>query len=469
MERPIPRRNEAEAAAVVKRRESGHWRSKVEEYGMISDLSGFDNLRAVIEGEATVQRRKRRRKRKRKRKKNKHAQHPLLVDAGKPAIDTEQAGRDEAVRTVEVSKMDLIEIPATDVPQKPAVSFSSSSSFLVDTAVKESKMIATVQAVKSRTGGNGDEAGSEDVFGLFSSSPEDGNLISNISSKNSTGKMLSVEATINKDSKTVWRNELKTVVAEETVDVGKREIHAENAKCVETVKSPETEPAQNTVLRRLLRKPRYFDSPNGFWARSFSCGEDHPAAAANCTVQKRLKPCFLCVSLQHNGKHCVQGRGHQANCQEKQDENNLTYIICLRCGDSGHDMFSCGGDYSPDDLKRIQCYVCNGFGHLSCVNVLDTSPAEVSCYNCGQTGHLGSECTKFPKVARGSNAPALCHRCREEGHFARTCTLSRKRARRVQTEMRRSLGSSSAPPSLCGPQNDAKDEIQERLIINVDQ
>ncbi|EOY09643.1 Uncharacterized protein TCM_025041 isoform 2, partial [Theobroma cacao] len=425
MERPIPTRNEAEAAAVVKRRESGHWRSKVEEHGMISDLSGFDNLRAMIEGEATVQRRKRRRKRKRKRKKNKQAQHPLLVDAGKPAIDTEQAGRDEAVRTVEVSKMDLIEIPATDVPQKPAV----------DTAVKESKMIATVQAVKSRTGGNGDEAGSEDVFGLFSSSPEDGNLISNISSKKSTGKMLSVEATINKDSKTVWRNELKTVVAEETVDVGKREIHAENAKCVETVKSPETEPAQNTVLRRLLRKPRYFDSPNGFWARSFSCGEDHPAAAANCTVQKRLKPCFLCGSLQHNGKHCVQGRDHQANCQEKQDENNLTYIICLRCGDSGHDMFSCRSDYSPDDLKRIQCYVCNGFGHLSCVNVLDTSPAEVSCYNCGQTGHLGSECTKFPKVARGSNAPALCHRCREEGHFARTCTLSRK------TEMRRSLGS----------------------------
>lgn len=48
---------------------------------------------------------------------------------------------------------------------------------------------------------------------------------------------------------------------------------------------------------------------------------------------------------------CLQGRDHQANCQEKQDENNLTYIICLRCGDSGHDMFSCGGDYSPDDLK----------------------------------------------------------------------------------------------------------------------
>ncbi|XP_021283367.1 uncharacterized protein LOC110415917 isoform X2 [Herrania umbratica] len=444
MERPIPIRNEAEAAA-VKRRESGQWRSKVEEYEMISDLSGFDNLRAMIEGEATVQRRKRRRKR--KKKKNNHVQHPLPVDTGKPAIDTEQA-----VRTVEVSNMDLIEIPATDVPQKLAV----------DTAVKESKMIATVQAVKSRTGGNGNEAGSEDVFGLFSSSSEDDNLISNISTKKSTGKLVSVEVTINKDSNTVWRNELKTVVAEETVDVGKREIHAANAKCVETLKLPETEPAQNTVLPRLLRKPRYFDSPTGFWARCFSSGEDHPAAAANCTLPKRLKPCFLCGSLQHNGKHCLQGlfcfvcreEVTQANCPEKQEENNLTCILCLRCGDSGHDMFSCRRDYSPDDLKKIQCYVCNGFGHLSCVNVLDTSPAEVSCYNCGQSGHLGSESTKFPKVPRGSNAHALCYRCREEGQFARTCTLSRKHVRRVQTEMRRSLESSSAPPSLCEPQNE---------------
>lgn len=43
-----------------------------------------------------------------------------------------------------------------------------------------------------------------------------------------------------------------------------------------------------------------------------------------------------------------------------------------------------------------------------------------------------------------------------------------QRARRVRAKMRRSLGSSCAPPN-CGPQNDIKDangKIQEILIIN---
>ncbi|XWS56122.1 hypothetical protein CRYUN_Cryun09bG0059400 [Craigia yunnanensis] len=450
MEKTITRNESREgAAAPSKGREGSQWRSKAEEYQMISNLTGFDSLRAMMEGEATLKRRKRRRRRNRNRKKNNnefqfHAEQPVAVDDGQPAIDTEQAGRDEAVKTVEVSKWDLIEISDTDVPQKPNV----------HTVVRENKMIETVQAVKSRTEGNGDEAGPKEVIDLCSSSSEDDGLISNISSRKSTGEMVSAESTINEDGKTVRRKELKTVVAEETVDAGKKEMHAEKPKCIETVKSPEKS-AESAVLRKLLRKPRYFDS----WARCFSCGEDH-AAAANCRLQKRVKACFLCGSLQHVGTHCAQGQywfvcggGHQANdCLEKQEESK-NYIICLRCGDSGHDMFSCRSDYSPDDLKKIRCYICNDFGHLSCVKLPDTSPTEVSCYNCGQSGHLGSECSKCPKVAGESKSPALCYRCREEGHFARTCTLSRKHARRVQAKMR-SLGSSSAPPN-CGPQNDA--------------
>lgn len=27
--------------------------------------------------------------------------------------------------------------------------------------------------------------------------------------------------------------------------------------------------------------------------------------------------------------------------------------VCLKCGNSGHDMFSCRNDYSPDDLKVV--------------------------------------------------------------------------------------------------------------------
>ena len=80
-------------------------------------------------------------------------------------------------------------------------------------------MIETVQAVKRRIGGTGDEAGPKEVINLCSLSSEDDGLISNIISRKSTGEMVSAEATINEDGKTVRRKELKNVVAEETVSV----------------------------------------------------------------------------------------------------------------------------------------------------------------------------------------------------------------------------------------------------------
>ncbi|XVE96205.1 hypothetical protein REPUB_Repub02eG0201500 [Reevesia pubescens] len=430
MEKTIPIRNEGREAA-ANTGECSEWRSKAEEYDIVSNLTGFDNLRAMMEGEATVNRRKRRRRRRKKKLKN---------------------NNDE-------------------------FQFHAQQLFPVDAAIKEIKMIEPLQALKSRTEGNIDEARPKEFIDLCSSSSYDDGLVSNISSIKSNGEMASVEATVNEDTKTVRREELKSIVAEENVEAGKKEMHAEKAKCVETVKSPE-KLVENTVLRMLLRKPRYYDLPSGSWASCLSCGEDHPTAA-NCRLQKQVKACYLCGSLQHTGQHCAQGqysfvcrgtRNQVNDWPEKQEENNLNYVICLRCGDSGHDMFSCRSDYSLNDLKEIRCYVCQDFGHLNCVKLSDTSPAEVSCYNCGQFGHLGSECSKCPKVAGSSKSPTLCYRCREEGHFARTCTLSRKHARRVQAKMRRSLGSSSAPPK-CGPQNDSKDtkgEIQERLIIDIE-
>ena len=89
MEKTITRNEGGEgAAAPSKRIEGSQWRSKAEEYQMISNLTGFDNLRAVMEEEATVNRRKRRRRRRRRRRnrnrKNNndfqfHAQQPVPV------------------------------------------------------------------------------------------------------------------------------------------------------------------------------------------------------------------------------------------------------------------------------------------------------------------------------------------------------------------------------------------------------
>ncbi|KAA8518416.1 hypothetical protein F0562_015890 [Nyssa sinensis] len=216
------------------------------------------------------------------------------------------------------------------------------------------------------------------------------------------------------------------------VKVAEEKKQADSSKDAEPRISLETESVEragNTVLQKLLRGPRYFDLPKNGWGMCFNCGEDDHTAV-NCIVQKRKKPCFVCGRLEHNAKHCKQrkhcvicrGSGHLAkDCIEKHPTNNGNSKICLRCGDSGHNMFSCTNDYFPDDLKKIQCYVCKAFGHLCCADFIDEDPRQVSCYNCGQSGHLGSGCTKPRGIASGSQSTILCYKCGEQGHFAREC------------------------------------------------
>lgn len=152
--------------------------------------------------------------------------------------------------------------------------------------------------------------------------------------------------------------------------------------------------------------------------------EDHETA--NCILRKKkLKPCHLCGSLNHNWKHCmkISGRTNHGNfLPEQPQENNFDFITCLRCENVGHDMFSWRSDYCPDDIKEMQCYVCKSFGHLCCVTVPETSPREVSCYYCGQSGHLGDDNEKLKRIRK---RPFSCYRCGEEGHFCKKLYSSR--------------------------------------------
>ncbi|KAF8049008.1 hypothetical protein N665_2328s0001 [Sinapis alba] len=127
------------------------------------------------------------------------------------------------------------------------------------------------------------------------------------------------------------------------------------------------------VLKKLLRPSRYFDPPDeaGLMTDS-SCEEQEDSR----------KRCFICASFEHVGEQCSMG-GHDS-CPN--DES-----ICLRCGDMGHDMSLCKYEYSEDDLKDVQCYVCKRFGHMCCGEALSSSWA-VSCYKCGKLGHVGLGC-----------------------------------------------------------------------------
>ncbi|EOY10094.1 PREDICTED: protein AIR1 [Theobroma cacao] len=280
------------------------------------------------------------------------------------------------------------------------------------------------------------------VVDLTSSSSEEGEAdvagTSGVAEEADFDLKVNKTVTIKKKKKTKSEKVIITEDGDKAEMIEKAETveEAEMAKAAETIESvdPNTvDISDNIVLRKLLRGPRYFDPPDSSWQTCFNCGEEGHMAV-NCTsASKRKKPCFVCGSLDHGARQCSKAQdcfickksGHRAkDCPDKHKSGSKNGKICLRCGDSGHDMFSCWKDYSHGDLKEIQCYICKNFGHLCCVNFVDTSASEVSCYRCGQLGHTGLSCGKSrgdTKETTDNASPSICYKCGEGGHFAREC------------------------------------------------
>lgn len=55
------------------------------------------------------------------------------------------------------------------------------------------------------------------------------------------------------------------------------------------------------------------------------------------SLNEQGRDCFICKQHGHRAKDCP--------------ERNKSSKICLRCGDLGHEMFTCRNDYCPEDLK----------------------------------------------------------------------------------------------------------------------
>ncbi|CAD5324760.1 unnamed protein product [Arabidopsis thaliana] len=202
----------------------------------------------------------------------------------------------------------------------------------------------------------------------------------------------------------LWKDQDEENVVEEDV------VRGEEEDC-EVEKSDEQkngETASSLVMTKLLRGARYFDPLDAGWVTCYSCGEQGHINVDCLAPTTRRKPCFICASLEHSARQCTKGH----DCFKY--NSGFKGAVCLRCGDFGHDMILCKYEYSKEDLKNIQCYVCKSFGHLCCVEPDDSLSWDVSCYKCGQLGHTGL----------GRDSPSVCYKSKGAAHFARQCPKS---------------------------------------------
>ncbi|XP_034693363.1 uncharacterized protein LOC117920112 isoform X2 [Vitis riparia] len=390
--------------------------SSLDEFKMLSDLSNFKNLAAMMEAEAFM-RKKKIKRRKKKRKIEFEAQDEITVDVG---LGQEQPDTVKAVTMAKAVEAGSVSVSENINPEKLFVdevkagvqpnsikavdmrkASETESVSVTKNIVSEKLFVSNFKIDEERISQEAKKkcTKNEEVM----SSLDEFKMLSDLSNFKNLAAMMEAEAFMrckkSKKRRKKKRNMEFEVPFPINVDSVREQKQVDTCKSVDTVKLFQIESIDikdNIVLQKLLQAPRCFDPPESSWRMCHNSEEEAQTAVA-CSAEKQKKPCFLCGSFKHSGNHCKQARNcfvyersqHTRSCPEKNQGNCPSSMICLRCGGSGHDMLFCRSEYSSDDLKEIQCYVCKRFGHLCCVDFPDI-PRQASCYKCGHYGHLGS-------------------------------------------------------------------------------
>ncbi|KHG05142.1 Cellular nucleic acid-binding [Gossypium arboreum] len=290
------------------------------------------------------------------------------------------------------AKFEIEENESGPLDSKPLMVLSSSDADEAneDLSLKIVEKALLVKATRFSEGCHGvsDDPGVVSVVGLASSSRGGSDVAGTSGGREQADLDLESKKIVRRKKKKTKTE--KVTVAEdgnkaemiEKVETVEEIIMANDVETVESLDSNTVDKSDNIVLRKLLRGARYFDPPDSGWETCYNCGEEGHMAVNCKSASKRKKPCFLCGSLDHGARQCS---------------------------------------------KEIQCYVCKSFGHLCCVNSVDTNAREVSCYRCGQVGHTGLSCGRSrgeTKETTDNGSPSICYQCGGGGHLARECITS---------------------------------------------
>ncbi|KAJ4705477.1 Zinc finger, CCHC-type [Melia azedarach] len=322
----IVEKEEGNRSEKERRRNERREKSKLDLYEKLNDLSGFENLKAMIEAEASLRTKKRDRKKKGKIELCAQENDNIDVDEW-----VQQLSEDEALKMVEASKLESLPISKIMEAQNQVIDAAKedegggSGRTLETTGADDvGNSVETTKATGVESGVNSVEL---EVIDIVSSSSEDDGLVSDVSLgrsvENTVESVLTTKATgaddrvnsvpvIDEVDKSIsdvisGRNVENTMPADPVVGEKKRKRRRKKTK----IKAKDTtddaregdDAKDNIVLRVLLRKPRYFDPPDWNVKTCSICGKENHTAES-CNAQNQKKPCFLCGSPTHIWKYC---------------------------------------------------------------------------------------------------------------------------------------------------------------------